>query len=856
MKAEAKSLRFLGEGKELSVPFFQRRYVWSKTNWQELLENFEDQSVTPFLGSIILKDEGKSNFTIIDGQQRLTTVTILAKAVYDSLPQTSKQAGSGIRNCIENFLFFRKNAADDFEDSHIKIKHSKNDHTDYEAVISAETLNSSAINLTSIDENSSCVLQCYKYYRDRLRAKSEKELKALFSSLFEEDRRVLVVIELEIGDVNEQTIFDTINRAGVRLSTADIVKNNLYKHLLAKCGNSETHKDTVIKTYDDCWEKIFCETQDAVELWDEERVFGNVKHNNLEFLLYCIACIKWGEDCDMFANLAVVFEREVAQMGFAELINLAKEIKEYALIFKKYILDFKADLEDEQKSVYIKYHDHVNRLLLILQKFKVQMFYPYVLKRLHEVNQDDANPSLLEDFKKLESFIVRRKVSPKGTHDYTSKCYHIIKYGIDALVESDLGNPDGKISDYEVKRYLGNTKDDAAKMVLFCIELYRRRAAAVDVKSLEYVYTLEHVMPKKWEKEWSSVPIIDNGTTLLHTSPEGIQFRNNAVQSLGNKTLLTTSLNSSVKNAGFTKKITGDGAHKPGYIGLTSLFITQDIIEGSKNDPVWDEAHIASRLDDLFKYFVELWPSYAVPAPSDNSEEQDPELSQYTDEQLADASALLSAVQVTVTPHHVSANESSDDPIVSLKEFKSLVTAQPETIDSYIRKGKIVPDIEDTKSFRLSTIKAYAQEFDWTIIDDSNRKALFMQMVQQMDMSYSYKPVFLKTMLNHVSEDGTIALNQLVLHIMSFYSDLITSGKTAEKANSVFASPACTFEEAQKVILTYPYNRFHTMQVLGMDEEKNHVAFNSNLWAQLSDEDKAYILALCDQNIANYYAYI
>lgn len=554
MKAEAKSLRFLGEGKELSVPFFQRRYVWSKMNWQELLDNFEDQSVTPFLGSIILKDEGKSNFTIIDGQQRLTTVTILAKAVYDSLPQTSKLAGSGIRNCIENFLFYRKNAADDFQDSHIKIKHSKNDHTDYEAVIGAETLNTSAINLTSIDENSSCVLQCYKYYRDRLRTKSEKELKALFSSLFEEDRRVLVVIELEIGDVNEQTIFDTINRAGVRLSTADIVKNNLYKHLLAKCGNSEIDKDTVIKTYDACWEKIFCKSQEDVDLWDEERVFGNVKHNNLEFLLYCIACIKWGEDCDMFANLAVVFEREVTQMGFSELINLAKEIKEYALIFKKYILDFKADLEDEQKNVYIKYHDHVNRLLLILQKFKVQMFYPYILKRLYEVNQDDANPALQEDFKKLESFIVRRKVSPKGTHDYTSKCYHIIKYGIDSLVESDFGNPDGKISDYEVKCYLADTKDDAAKMILFCIELYRRRAAAVDVKSLEYVYTLEHVMPKKWEKEWSSVPIIDNGATLLPTSPEGIQFRNNAVQSLGNKTLLTTSLNSSVKNAGFMKK--------------------------------------------------------------------------------------------------------------------------------------------------------------------------------------------------------------------------------------------------------------------------------------------------------------
>lgn len=855
MKAEAKSLRFLGEGKELAVPFFQRRYVWSESNWKELLDSFEDQSVIPFLGSIILKDEGKSNFTVIDGQQRLTTVTILAKAVYDSLPQSSKQPGSGIRNCIENFLFYRKNAADDFKDSCIKIRHSKNDHIDYETVIGAETLNDTTIDLDTINENSSCVLQCYKYYRERLNNQDEKKLRQLFSSLFEEDRRVLVVIELESGDINEQTIFDTINRAGVRLSTADIVKNNLYKHLLAKAGDDGSKK-TVIDTYDDCWETVFCASQAQSDIWDEERVFGNVKHNNLEFLLYCIACIKWGEDCDMFANLAVVFEREVSQMGFSELISLAKDIKSYAGIFKKYILDFKADLEDEQKNVYVKYEDHVNRLLLILQKFKVQMFYPYVLKRIHEVNQNDADPALLEDFKKLESFIVRRKISPRGTHDYTSKCYQIIKHGIDALIDSDFANVDGKISDLEVKQYLENTKDDAAKMILFCIELYRRRSAAVDVKALEYTYTLEHIMPRKWEKEWSDVPIVDNGTTLLVSSPEGIQFRNNAVQSLGNKTLLTTNLNSSVKNACFTKKIQGDGDHKPGYEGLTSLFITKEVIDKSKTDPVWDEAHISERCTSLFNEFVEIWSSYAStqPTPTDN-EDLDPILSLYTDEQLADASALLSAV-----PVKTKSGENQYAGMLSLNDFKFLVTAQPETIDSYIRDGKITPDAINNnvspngKYFHLSTIKAYALQFGWTIIDDNNRKSIFLKMVRDMDMSYSYKPVFLKAMLEHSSEEGTADLHQIVLYFLHFYSIRHNAGQFAEKPNSVFANIDCSFEDAQKVILKYPFDRFRTMQVLSLDKSNSQIQFNKSLWEQLTDDDKMAITDICDEKLAKYYS--
>ena len=114
MEAKAKSLRFLGEGKKLSVPFFQRRYVWEESNWREMLDTFQNEEIMPYLGSIILKEKSSKESNIIDGQQRLTTITILAKAIYDCLSNDSKNPGSGIRNCVENFLYYRNNAADDF----------------------------------------------------------------------------------------------------------------------------------------------------------------------------------------------------------------------------------------------------------------------------------------------------------------------------------------------------------------------------------------------------------------------------------------------------------------------------------------------------------------------------------------------------------------------------------------------------------------------------------------------------------------------------------------------------------------------------------------------------------------------
>ena len=286
MEAKDKSLKFLGEKKQLTVPFFQRRYVWKEENWDELLKSFEDSSIKPFLGSIILKEVSGEESLIVDGQQRLTTITILAKAIYDCLPDTCKTPTSGTRSYIENMLFYRVNAVDDFKDSHIRIQHSKIDADDYNTVIKAQVLNDESIDLDTINENSSCILRCYKYYRRELENRGEDALKTLFNCLFDGNRKVIVLITLKHDDVNEQTIFDTINRAGIRLSTADIIKNNLFKNILDKCRPFTDDRKYALEAYEEYWEKTFYSKQEISDLWDRERVFGNVKHNNLEFLLY------------------------------------------------------------------------------------------------------------------------------------------------------------------------------------------------------------------------------------------------------------------------------------------------------------------------------------------------------------------------------------------------------------------------------------------------------------------------------------------------------------------------------------------------------------------------------------------
>lgn len=866
MEAEAKSLHFFGEYKELVVPFFQRRYVWEKENWKELLQNFEQSITPPFLGSVILKEESGSQSTIIDGQQRLTTITILAKALYDSLSAECKKPNSGIRNSIENYLFYRDNAADNFEDSQIRICHSQIDKQKYDQIISAEMLpQCGEIDLDTINKGSSRIEQCYQFYREELRDWGDDALKKLFNSMFNKNKKVLVLIELKQGDVNEQVIFDTINRAGVHLSTADIIKNNLYKHFLNMAGTDSDRRKKVTDVYEECWDKIFYDEQKTARIWEVERIFGNVKHTNLEFLLYCVACIKWGEEGDMFSKLEDVYERNTRGMGYHEFLELATEIKEYALIFKKYILDFKISLESEDSTEYFKYKENVRRLLLILQKFGVQMFYPYVIMRLKEVNQDELDKQLAKDFLILESFVIRRKVSTKGTNDYTKKCYEITKNGIQCLISSDLANPDSSISDQDMERRLADVSGETSKMILFWIELHRRDCKNIDVDALEYKFTLEHIMPIKWSKYWSDVPIIDRDVILQKDSKEGIQLRDSAIHSIGNQTLLINSLNGSLKNAAFSRKLEGDGASRPGYQQNTLLLLTREIVDGAKNDPIWDEAHIKQRQTELYKEFVALWPSFSEEhsAQRDFSveENEDPLLDNFTEEQLADATVLLDAVPLAA---NLNANENVKiDGFLTQAELVKCVNVQRETIERYIQEGKIIPDrIEqlsnnrNIKYFLAEKVPQYAEQFGWTMIDENNRKKIFMDMIRKMSMSYSYKPIFLKALLQYANVDGTVSVWSLVSYFRQFFDDRRNANLIVEKQDSVYMNTQISDDDILRNILAYPFKRFADIGAVSYDKNSHEVTINQPMWVSFSEDEKKEILDVCNRKLSEYFSTI
>ena len=198
--------------------------------------------------------------------------------------------------------------------------------------------------------------------------------------------------------------------------------------------------------------------------------------------------------------------------------------------------------------------------------------------------------------------------------------------------------------------------------------------------------------------------------------------------------------------------------------------------------------------------------------------------------------------------------------MISQMEFVRRVEVQTETIERYVREGKLVPDLvvpmsehRTFKYFKEETLKKYAEQYGWTLIDDNNRKSVFMDMIRQMDMSYSYKPVLMKAILLYADDKGRVKLDDIVAYFRSYYENRRASGLPVEKKNSIFAKGGYTDKEAERNILANPFKRFEDMQMLRHTRTLGIVQVDESVWKHLTKEERAEIAAICDEKLNGYF---
>jgi hypothetical protein len=193
-------------------------------------------------------------------------------------------------------------------------------------------------------------------------------------------------------------------------------------------------------------------------------------------------------------------------------------------------------------------------------------------------------------------------ISNQETRSYNKLCRDFIR-DPDSLIEATK-----KTTDEQIKEGLKSIGNKNASLLLFWIELQRRQDPKTDEKDLKYTYSLEHLMPQNWEEHWKQMPEKKNEDGSIMSDEEAKQDRYAKIYWLGNMTLLTSNLNSALRNFSFTKKMEGEG-RKKGIKDYASLYITLDDVVRpyESGDVVWDEEKIMSRNSKLTEEILKIW---------------------------------------------------------------------------------------------------------------------------------------------------------------------------------------------------------------------------------------------------------
>jgi predicted Fe-S protein YdhL (DUF1289 family) len=199
--------------------------------------------------------------------------------------------------------------------------------------------------------------------------------------------------------------------------------------------------------------------------------------------------------------------------------------------------------------------------------------------------------------------------------------------------------------------------------------------------------------------------------------------------------------------------------------------------------------------------------------------------------------------------------------MVSEMALVRLVDVQEETIKKYIKDGKIVPDLVVPMSnkrnfnyFKRETIKEYVEKFNWQVISNKNRKDLFMEMVRKMMMSYSYKPVLIKAILERADAKGNVSISELVAYFKKFYQDRKNKGLIVEKPKSLYVEDVYDDKKIERNILGNPFKRFEDMGMMHHTKTLGIICIDEFVWKKLTDKEKEEIKVICDSKLEEYYS--
>ena len=554
--------KLLNTSRQFIVPIFQRNYSWQKSQYEQLwfdilrASKFKEKQ-NHFIGSIVYIDMGTpagrpQQLLLIDGQQRLTTISILLCAIKDYVQKFNLETKLINLAKIKNQFLYN---SDEIDEDRYKLLLNVQDKETYIKLIDNTifTVNKPATN----------IIKCYEFFYEHIEdfIKQDGQIDEIYAGIF---KLSLVSISLDKDSDNPQMIFESMNSTGKDLSQTDLLRNYLLMDLTPE------KQTRLYKTY---WKPM-------------EELFGEDIYKN---------------DLNKFDYFIRDFLTLKSDTGYICKINNVYEN------FKRYYLDNNCEKFAVLKDLftYAKYYacidllqENDDELKLYWQEFKKldsHVVYPFLLKLY-----DDYSRQILikEDFKKILqvviSYLWRRAICEIPTNSL-SKTFATLYQAVDkedyvnSVIKAFVFKPSYKRfpSDYEVREKL-QTKDiyhfRLRKYLLEALENYYHKEP-IDLNTANY--TIEHIMPQNIEHNLSWQQMLGEDWQEVHSL---------YLHTLGNLTI--TGYNAEMSNKSFWEKVNGESGFKHSHLKLNESIAQCD---------VWNKKAIQRRTNILTDIILKIW---------------------------------------------------------------------------------------------------------------------------------------------------------------------------------------------------------------------------------------------------------
>ncbi|GAA7365863.1 hypothetical protein HpCK81_13520 [Helicobacter pylori] len=461
MKVKATTLlNFIKDNQknQLVIPIYQRLYSWEKEQCKQLWDDIikidgDDKMDGHFIGSILYVLDSITHsdnaLLIIDGQQRLTTITLLLTALRNHLSDEDK------RKEIENHYLIN---SDKDGDKKFRLILSESDKDTLLSLIDKDRRKPS--------EPSSKIVENFKLFEEWI-SKNTDKLETIFKGL---EKLMIVWIALEKEKDDPQLIFESMNSKGIELEQTDLIRNYIVME-------TETEKQEGF--YNKYWRAMEEEFKQNKKLFDRF-----VRH---------YLTIKTREVPNI--NKVYVALKDYRQKEGIGIEDLLKDLQKYCGYFCQIAFKKEADKD-------------LNKALGFLVDLEMDVIYPLLLELYSDYSDGVLSKAdFIPIIALIESYICRRTVCGLGTNSlnkvFPSFTKHIQKDEYFKSLKAHFGSLTNN------QKFPNN---DEFKDRLITIDFYRfkknryffERLENFDRKERVYTheYTIEHIMPKKLTGEW------------------------------------------------------------------------------------------------------------------------------------------------------------------------------------------------------------------------------------------------------------------------------------------------------------------------------------------------------------------